>query len=271
MYRRNGFEKLRGFLDRHFEHVGYVFALVLDFERFPVVSFAPAHLARHVNVGKEMHCYLYYSVALTVFASSARDVERKPSALVSPFLRVGSSREKVAYHCEHARIGRGIAPRRSAYGLLVDGDNFIEVFKPFEAFGIARKLARSVEIVCKIRINYFVDKAGFSASRYPRNRSQKPDGNLYGHVFKVVLLTAVDFQVSAVGRNALFGDFDTAPAREIIAGNRTRFVHNILYFTAGDHFTAVNARAGSDVDDIVRRTHCILVVFDDYERIAQIP
>ncbi len=154
-----GFEERRRLLHSHFQHVGNRLAFILYFKRFAVVPLTAAHLAGDKNIGQEVHCNLQNTVALTVFAPAARYVKRKSSALVPPLLCVLSGGEQVAYHCKHARISRGVTARRSAYRLLVYGYNFIEVLHPLVAFGIAQKLARAVEFVGKVGVNYFVYKA----------------------------------------------------------------------------------------------------------------
>jgi hypothetical protein len=78
---RDGLEELHRVLDRHVEHVGNRVALELHFERFAVVALAAAFLARHVDVGQEVHLDLDQAIALAGFAAPALDVEAEPPGL----------------------------------------------------------------------------------------------------------------------------------------------------------------------------------------------
>ena len=63
--------------DRHLEHVGDGQAAEADLERLAVVALALAHLARHVDVGQEVHLDLHEAVALARLAAAALHVERE--------------------------------------------------------------------------------------------------------------------------------------------------------------------------------------------------
>jgi hypothetical protein len=76
---RNRFEEAGCLLDRHVQHLGDVAALVVDLQRVPVVPGALAHLARHVDVGQEVHLDLDRAVAGAVLAAAALDVEGEPT------------------------------------------------------------------------------------------------------------------------------------------------------------------------------------------------
>ena len=57
-------EEIGRFVHAHLEHVGDGLALVLHFERLLIVALALAGLARHVDVGQEMHLDLDDAVAV---------------------------------------------------------------------------------------------------------------------------------------------------------------------------------------------------------------
>ena len=57
-------------------------------ERVPVVAGALADLARHVDVGEEVHLDLDRAVARAGLAAAARDVEREATRLVAAQLRL---------------------------------------------------------------------------------------------------------------------------------------------------------------------------------------
>ena len=74
-------EEVQRLVDRHLQHVGDVLALVVDLQRLAVVALALADLARHVDVGQEVHLDLQDAVALARLAAAALDVEAEAPGL----------------------------------------------------------------------------------------------------------------------------------------------------------------------------------------------
>ena len=77
---RHWFEEHMRIFDRHAQHFGDVLALVLHLQRFAVIAFAMADVARHIHVRQEVHLDLDYTIALTRFAAAALDVEREAAS-----------------------------------------------------------------------------------------------------------------------------------------------------------------------------------------------
>jgi hypothetical protein len=67
-------------------------ALPLHLQRFAVVAFAVAFLARHIDVGQEVHLDLDQAVAAAGFAPAALYVEAEPPGLVAARLRIPAIR-----------------------------------------------------------------------------------------------------------------------------------------------------------------------------------
>ena len=107
-------EELERLLDRHVEHVGDRLALEAHLERLAVVARALARLARHVDVGQEVHLDLDLPVALARLAASAAHVEREAARLVAAHLRLGRQRVQLADVREEVgvrrRVRRGVRP-----------------------------------------------------------------------------------------------------------------------------------------------------------------
>ena len=59
-------------------------------------------------------------------------------------------------------------------------------------------------------------------------------------------------------------------AGQILPGERSRIIHDLLRRPLRDDFAAVNAGAGSDIDDIIRGENRVLVVLDDDDAVAEI-
>ena len=124
---RDVLEELDGLLDRHVEHVGDRLALEADVERLAVVALAVALLARHVDVGQEVHLDLDLPVAAADLAAPALDVEREAPGLVAARPRLLRLGEQVADDVEEARVRRRVRARRAADRRLVDLDDLVEL------------------------------------------------------------------------------------------------------------------------------------------------
>jgi len=101
-------EELERLADRHLQYVGDVLALETNFERLAVVALAVTLLARHIDVGQEVHLDLDLAVALADLATAALDVEGEAPRLVAAGARLGRPREQVADLVEQADVGRRV-------------------------------------------------------------------------------------------------------------------------------------------------------------------
>src|SRR5690606_11434781 len=104
-------EELEGCLDGHLQHLGDVVPLPKDLEGLPVVTLPAALLARHVDVGEEVHLDLDRAVALARLAPPAGDVEREAPRLVAPGPRLGGLGEELANEIEHLGVSRRVRAR----------------------------------------------------------------------------------------------------------------------------------------------------------------
>ena len=108
------FEELYGTVDGHVEHIGDGLALEADFQRLAVVSLAVAYLAWHQYIGQEVHFDGLVAVTSAGLASSAGDIEREASGLVSTHFGFGQAYKEVADVREYAGIGSRIGAWRAS-------------------------------------------------------------------------------------------------------------------------------------------------------------
>ena len=119
-------EKGEGFTDGHLENVVNAFAVVVNFEDGGFVARAAALFADEFNVGEELHFDGDGTVALTGFAATAGNVERKMTCGIAMTLGVGRIGEDFADGVEGFHVRGGIRTRRTADGRLVDDDDFLD-------------------------------------------------------------------------------------------------------------------------------------------------
>ena len=128
-------------LDRHLQHFVDVAALVLDLQRLAVVALAVADVARHVDVGQEVHLDLDHAVALAGLAAAALDVEGEASRAVAALARLRHAGEQLADRREQPGVGGRVGARRAADRALVDVDHLVEELEALDLV-VRRRLGR---------------------------------------------------------------------------------------------------------------------------------
>ena len=272
MDRGDRFEELRRVLDRHVEHLGDGLALVVHLEGFPVVPGALADLARHVHVGQEVHLDLDGAVAGARLAAAALDVERESARLIPTHLGLGGGGEQRADLVEHAGVRGGVRPRRPADRRLVDADQLVHLVQPGDAGMPARHLAGAVELVRQHRRQDVVDQCRLAGARDARHRREHAQRERHIDLAQVVFARTDNRELPlAVGRAPDGRDLDLLFARKIGAGKGIRVA-------SAARRTGRCARSGrrarphrADVDHPVGMGDGVQVVFDDDQRVAQIP
>src|SRR5207244_2659119 len=91
-----------------------------------VVAGTLADLARHVDVGKEVHLDLDRAVTGACFAATALDVEREASGQVPADPGFLGLTEQLPDGVEDARVGGRVRAGRTADRRLVDVDDLVE-------------------------------------------------------------------------------------------------------------------------------------------------
>ena len=89
-------------------------------------------------------------------------------------------------------------------------------------------------------------------------------------MLKIVFSCPFDDNAAAVARPPRIRYIDLLRARQILPGQRFLAAHNILHAALRDQLTAVKTRARTDIHDMVRRVHGILIVFNDNQRIPDV-
>ena len=119
-------EKLHCLVYGHVEHVGYRLAFITHLQRLTIVAFAMAHLARHRNVGQEVHFYHFIAISATSLTASAFHIEREAPGLIAPYLSFRQVDKQAANVGEHARVCRGIGAWRPPNRTLVNVHHLVD-------------------------------------------------------------------------------------------------------------------------------------------------
>ena len=109
-------------------------------------------LARHVDVGEEVHLDLQGAVAGAGVAPAALDVEAESARQIAADLRLGRVREQLADVVEHAGVGGRVAPRGPADRALVDVHDLVEMLQPGHGAVLAGHMPGAVETVGELSL-----------------------------------------------------------------------------------------------------------------------
>ena len=193
-------EELRRLLDRHVQHFGDGLALVVHLQGLAVVARAVADLARHVDVGQEVHLDLDGAVARARLAAAALDVEREAARLVATDFGLGGGREQGADLVEHAGVGGRVGPRRAADRRLVDPHQLVQVVQPGDPGVPARDLPGAVEPVGQHRGQDVVDQRRLAGAGHAGHRGEHAERERHVDAAQVVLAGADDRELTLAGR-----------------------------------------------------------------------
>ena len=255
--------------DGHVEDVGDRLALEADVERLAVVALAVALLARDVDVRQEVHLDLDLAVAAADLAAAALDVEGEAAGLVAAGAGLLGLGVEVADDVEEADVGRRVRPRRAADRRLVDVDDLVQVLEALDALVGARAHPRAVQLVRDGLVEDLVDQRRLARAGHARDRGERAERHLDGHVLEVVLARADDLDVAG-WLAALVRCLDPPRAREELPGQGLLDQHDLFGRAAGDDVPAVLAGAWAHVDHVVRGAHRVLVVLDHEHGVAEV-
>ena len=208
---------------------------------------------------------------MACLAAASLDVEREPSGTIAAHLRFGRLGEQRADFVPYSRIGGGIGTRSAADRILVDVDHLVALVHAFHARVLAGHDARAVQLVRKHRIKDLVDQRGFAGTGHARHAGEHAQREIDVQVLEVVLAGSDHAQLLGLMRLAACGGhFDLPSAGDVVAGDGAwRF--GDFSGGAGIHdLAAMFAGARTDVDDPVRVSDGVLVMFDDDQRVAEV-
>ena len=135
----------------------------------------------------------------------------------------------------------------------------------------ARNFFRSVEFGHKAFIQYLVYKRRFARTGYAGYTHKLAERDFGIYIFEIVFACADYFQAFSVAFSALCGNWNLLATAEILPGYRLLAVHYIFRRACTDYISAVDTRTRTDIDNVVRRAHRVLVVLDNYKRVAYVP
>ena len=276
--RRHGAEEAVRVLHRHVQHLVDVAALVEDLQRLAVVALASAGVARHVDVGQEMHLHLQHAVALAGLAATATGrgchVEAEAARAIPALACGGHLGEQFADGREQARVGGRVAARRAADGALVHVDDLVEGLQALDAVVRRGLHVAAVELAGHGGVERVVDQCALARARHARHTGEQAHRDLHRHVLQVVAARTFDPQdphVPACSRRApRRRHLDAQAPAEVGARERGLVSSHLIRRALGHHPATVHARTWAHVHHMIGRADHVLVMLHHQHRVAQI-
>ena len=217
-----------------------------------------------------MHLDLHQAVAGAGFTASALRVEGKTPLIVTAQPCVLGGGEQIADIVKQPRVGRRVGAGGSPDGALVQGNDLVDIVQALDAVEFARMHLGPVLFRCQDLVKDFLDQGGLSAPGYAGDTDQFAQGEVYVDPLQVVLRCAADDKLMAVALPARGGDGDLLAPAEILAGDRLGAGAQVVHGSRADHLSAVDAGAGTDVDDMVGRAHGLFVMLHHDQSVSQV-
>ena len=144
------------------------------------------------------------------------------------------------------------------------------MLEPLDFLVLAGLSLRAVETRGDAAIENLVDEGGFPRAGDTRHEGQRPEREFHVDVLEIVLCRAHNLERVSISLAPLGGHGNELPACEVLPRDGGGILHNLLRRPLGDHFAAMLARTGADVDDVVGGIHCVLVMLHNDQRIAKV-
>jgi hypothetical protein len=171
-----------------------------------------ADLARHVDVGEEVHLDLDDAVALAGLASAAPDIEAEPARLIPPGLGLVGLGVEGADLVKDAGVGGGVGAGSPADGRLVDFDDLADMLNPLDAVMEAGLGPGPGDLLGQGLVQHLIDQGALAGTRDAGDADKFIQGKGHIQVFEVVLPGPPHGEELAVAGAALFGNRNGAGA-----------------------------------------------------------
>ena len=185
-----------------------------------------ADFAGHVHVGQEMHFNFNDAVAFAGLAPTAAHIEAETPRLIAAQLRFRRLAVQFTNRRENAGIRHRIGTRRASDRLLVDIDNFVDIFRAGNAFIRAGTVVFTIQTVGQSFVKDLVDQRTLTRTGYSGHDRQATQGKRHINILQVVFTRAADHEFFAVAFAALRRYGNVTLTREVLSGQRLRRLQN---------------------------------------------
>lgn len=268
LYLREFVKKHHRVLDGHGEDVCDGSVMEMDLPNQMVVPGTSAGLAGDMDIGEEMHLYAPDPIAFARVATALFGVEAEVPRAIPPGPGLERLGKDVAYVREDTGIGGRVRSGRFPDGHLIDDDDLVEVLMTGNALEATVAVPRTRQEVVHHGRQCPVDKGGLPGTAHPGDDGHRLQRYVNGDVLEVVLGRSLEMEES--GRRLLeLRYMDLFLSSEEFRGLGVGF-HELLVGSLEHDTSSVDAGARTDVDDLVRGAHDILVMLDNDDRVTEV-
>ncbi len=164
-----------------------------------VVAAPAAYLAQHINVRQKIHLDAPLPFPLAGLATTAGNIERKPSRLVTALACLRQHGVEVAHLREHPGIGRGIRARRTPDRRLIDANHFVDVLRSRNRLVLARPFARPIELPRQRAIKNVIHQSRFARAGNAGHHGHHAQGKNHIQILEIIFFGAQNRQRRAIG------------------------------------------------------------------------
>ncbi len=225
-----------------------------------VVPGTAAHFARHVHIRQKVHLHFRDAVSAAGLTSAALHVKAEPAFGISPNLRFRHLGKKIPNMVEHSRISGRVGSRCPSDWRLVDIDNLIKVLNTLNLPIFARRLLQPIGYRRNPFVNNPVHQAALAGTGYTGHAYQLSCRNLHIDIFQIVLRSSQHSKGQSVSFPPLRRNFDFPNPGQILTGDGFLTCLDILHRSLSHQLAAVNSGPRTDIHDVIRRIHGILVM-----------
>src|SRR5690606_33575595 len=179
-------------------------------------------------------------------------------------------RVQFADFVEYLDVGGRVGTRRATDRRLIDGDDLVEVVDAFDGIVIARMAVTAVQVTPQGLPQHVVDQRTLARTRYAGHANERAQRQFGSYVLEVVLSGIDDAEPMFAGRAAAGRDFNRFFAGQVFAGDAPRRLDDGGEIAGRHHFTAADARARPEIDQVIGRPHGLFVVLHDHDGIAHV-
>ena len=266
------FEQLQRLRDFQPQHISDRLPSVGHGQRLTVVALALAGIAGNPDIREEVHLDEVIALPIASGTASFGSIEGKATFRETPCLGFGHHRKDIPDRIQRLGVGRRVRARSAANRFLVNDHELRNVLQPrdfpvrpnLDSLSGHPALGGPQECVHHQR--------GFPGTRNPRHHCQHTQREFHINLLEVVLGCPLNQNGALrIDRPALFRNQDSLFATEVLSGNRTAFVFDLLRTPGGHHHATVVPRPRSHVHQVICLSDHLKIVFDHDDCVAQVP
>src|SRR6267143_39383 len=251
-----------------------ILAAIANLEHPGLVTRSFALLADQLDVGEKLHLDRNRAVTLASLAAAAGNVEREVSRAETAFLGLRQRGKQIADRVKGLDIGDRIGARCTTDGRLVNQNNFIDELIAFYAVpgdGSALHAVRGLLLGLRQRfVEHLVQQSRLPRAGHARDGHNHTQRNTQVDAFQIVGPGSTYLDLLRTGSAAYRRQLNAQIVRKVAAGQGRGIVLDFVISSLSDELATILACAGPKIENAIRGSHNVRIVFDHQDGIFQV-